>query len=223
MILKPRNMEELIKHVQDLPAKQRKVIVLVGRHPNEGTNNLAVRYHKEWEKEGTVVVRIPPQWTPHGFWKQVEDSRKRLPQKEWVEQERDRLEKQLAETPDDGQVIAALKANRIRSPVVNFHSTHINSRIDSSEPYLLIEPSSRRGGKTVEFFYRGRPAAFTAQRRAGNAPRLKGDTHGQLTKEYLYHSIITREDLKEFKEHCAERFQVMLGELSRKKPWWRIK
>jgi hypothetical protein len=71
MLLKPKNLEDLTVQLHALPKEKRNVIVLVGRHLNEGTLNLAVRHHKDWEKKGAVAVRIPPQWTPHGFYHNV--------------------------------------------------------------------------------------------------------------------------------------------------------
>lgn len=68
MIIRPKNLEDMRKQLSALPESSRRVVVLVGRHPNEGGPNIAKRHHEEWEKHGAVVVHIPPQWTPHGLW-----------------------------------------------------------------------------------------------------------------------------------------------------------
>jgi hypothetical protein len=69
MILTPNSeLADFERVLRELPEEKRKVIVLVGRHPNEGTINIAVRHHKEWERHGAVVIRIPAAWTPHKFW-----------------------------------------------------------------------------------------------------------------------------------------------------------
>ena len=65
------SLEKLAERLRAIPEEKRKVLVLVGRHPNEGTINIARRHHGDWEKHGAVVVQIPGKWTPHGFWNQA--------------------------------------------------------------------------------------------------------------------------------------------------------
>ncbi len=64
-------LEHLVEKLRALPEDKRKVIVLVGRHRNEGTHLIARRHHKEWEEHGAVVIQIPTKWTPHVFWNRV--------------------------------------------------------------------------------------------------------------------------------------------------------
>ncbi|MBI5036703.1 hypothetical protein HZC09_05160, partial [Candidatus Micrarchaeota archaeon] len=68
MLVKFKTLKELRKKLTAIPEEKRKVIVLVGRHLNEGTYQIAVKHHDAWEKEGAVAVQIPPGWTPQGFW-----------------------------------------------------------------------------------------------------------------------------------------------------------
>lgn len=72
MILKPKSLPDLEAKLRAVPEAQRRVIVTVGRHPNEGTIRIAQKHHAKWEKQGAVVVQIPPHWTPQGFWTAVD-------------------------------------------------------------------------------------------------------------------------------------------------------
>lgn len=49
MILRPTGKRSMIEMLQALKPEQRKVIVLAGRHLNEGTDLIAEKHHQEWE------------------------------------------------------------------------------------------------------------------------------------------------------------------------------
>ncbi len=213
MILKPRNREELVGLVKALPEEKRKVIVLVGRHPNEGTINIAVRHHKEWEEHGAIVVRIPAQWTPHGFWRQVQKAGERAKTTEDWRREKIRLKQQMYETPDDSDVTATFIAEGIMAPIVNFHGTG-----GKPVPFLDIRKVSAIK-HVVEYYYRGKPATRLAQRRAKYAPKLSSPLTSrildQLSAEYLEHETITKEDLAAFNKLYSKDFKELLRRLQK--------
>ena len=68
MIIKPKTLAELENKLRALPESKRKVVITVGRHPNEGTIRIAQKEHVAWEKHGAVVIQLPKEWTPHHFW-----------------------------------------------------------------------------------------------------------------------------------------------------------
>ncbi len=115
MILKPKNKKQLVEQVKRLPPRKRRVVVLVGRHPNEGSINIGNRYNEEWAQHGAVVVRIPPQWTPHYFWKKEE--KKKQP----IESAIRKALLRARRIPEDTDLIQELKKNGVNSPVVNLH------------------------------------------------------------------------------------------------------
>lgn len=140
MILKPKTLEEMHAQLSTLPEEQRRVIVTVGRHPNEGTLNLALHHHKSWEQHGAIVVQIPPTWTPHGSYKKILNDvmkRKSLPRQIYeklylrfkkqptkkITEELNAEIKKLAHIPGDSEITEYLDENGIKVPVVHFHST----------------------------------------------------------------------------------------------------
>ncbi len=130
MLLKPRNLEEFVGQLKALPEEKRKVVVLVGRHPNEGTINIAVRHHKEWEEHGAVAVRIPGDWTPHGAWHKAF----KLLKEKKLKKKPDDLAKLFA-VPIDTTLVDALGEN---FPVfVNLHGSTFGSMSPSNLTHLL--------------------------------------------------------------------------------------
>ncbi|MFH0713687.1 MAG: hypothetical protein V1722_04005 [Candidatus Micrarchaeota archaeon] len=119
MIIEPKSLEQMEAQLKAIPEAQRKVLVLVGRHPNEGTFNIAREHHKKWEAHGAVVIRIPAKWTPHKFWH--DKARGKLPPGT-----------SSFSVPSDNDVINFLAQSGFKVPVLNFHSspyTFLNSSL----------------------------------------------------------------------------------------------
>lgn len=223
MILKPKSLEEMQSTLRALPKEKRKVIVLVGRHPNEGTTNIAVHHHKEWEKHGAVAVRIPAEWTPHGFWHRVE---------------RENLSKEQAQrlfesTPTDFEIIKTLSQSRFEVPVVNFHGTAIMDKQDAhhlvkgTKLEYQIAPDSKlvhplfqktysphgQNEVVVEFFFKG--ARGDKKRADALLKRMIITNMYQLGQNYLGHGGITREALDSFSRDHSASFETVLKHLAR--------
>ncbi len=113
MILKPKTLPEMVEQLKKLPREKTRVIILVGRHPNEGTINLAVHHHEDWARHGAVTIRIPPAWTPHGFWHSQDLS----------SEDKNKVEEEVRKIPTDSEIITHLSENGFNVPIVNFHST----------------------------------------------------------------------------------------------------
>lgn len=112
MIIRPTSLASLERALRRVPEEKRKVIVLVGRHLNEGSDQIARRLHRDWEEQGAVVVKIPKQWTPQYLWNRIDFERLLL-----------REARALHDSiPSDSEVINFLHRS-FGIPVVNFHSS----------------------------------------------------------------------------------------------------
>ncbi len=111
-----RTLSELAKKLRAIPEEKRKVIVLVGRHLNEGSYHIAVNHHEAWEKNGAVAVQIPPAWTPQGFW---HSARK-------LQLDAEEIVKKIGELQTDADVLTFLEREGFDVPVVNLHCTPID-------------------------------------------------------------------------------------------------
>ncbi|MFH0713372.1 MAG: hypothetical protein V1722_02310 [Candidatus Micrarchaeota archaeon] len=218
MILRPRNLKHMEELLRQVPEAKRKVIVFVGRHPNEGTINIALHHHEKWEKHGAVVVRIPARWTPHWLWKTAE---KRKLSKEVVK----RLH---ANVPDDSQVTDFLKSKGFTAPVVHFHGTPVDN-YDLSRPSLL--QFERYGNAVaVELYfldplkYRRKETAVGKYGRGMEEPNTQvgnnlelGWPRGQLHPDYIDKiGQVNRAAIKAFSEKHAGKFEEILAELASK-------
>ncbi|MFH1100189.1 MAG: hypothetical protein V1722_04885 [Candidatus Micrarchaeota archaeon] len=208
-------MEELLRAV---PEAKRKVIVFVGRHPNEGTINIALHHHESWEKHSAVVVRIPARWTPHWLWKTAE---KRKLSKEVVK----RLH---ATVPVDAQVTEFLASKGFNVPVVHFHGTPVTDfdlsrsslqRFESHENEVFVEfrfydllRDSRKGTATGEY---GRNMTGYEKGRKSGEQRVW--PRGQLVSNYVdFFGRVNRAAIKAFSEKHAGDFEDILAELASK-------
>lgn len=106
-------ISDLVEKLKLVPKEKRKVIILVGRHRNEGTHLLARKHHGEWEEHGAVVVQIPSKWTPNVFWRRIKKDKKG---------EKYDVTPYLKKVPTDKQIVNALTTH-LNVPIVNFHTT----------------------------------------------------------------------------------------------------
>lgn len=145
MILRPQSLEEMHAQLVAIPENKRRVLILVGRHLNEGTDLIAEDHHKKWERRGGVVVKIPEAWTPQVAWKPMLEKLGKI-KAEWkpynggpqiilessnVDPELLVHARNVLEIPHDRQVIEFLINKGINVPVINFHSSPV-----WSEPHL---------------------------------------------------------------------------------------
>jgi len=124
--LEPRNKTEMLTQLAEVPREKRKAVVLVGKHPGEGSARIARKLHAEWESLGAAVVRIPESMTPHAFWTRVVNARKKSAHLS------DRMLLRLP--PSDREVIEAIN-RRFGVPVVNFHGT---AHMKRTEPKQIL-------------------------------------------------------------------------------------
>ena len=220
-------MEGLEQKLREVPPEKRKVIVLVGRHPNEGTVNIANRHHEDWEKHGAVVVRIPAEWTPHGFWHEVlkEDL------------SREQVEARDKQIPDDDNVSSYLLHNGFEVPVVSFHgSPKIADSKDIGLFFSIAERNTRilhRGFVSENAPELNSPNHVLAEfcfkesdRRGGskfirllNKERITnrlGYVGGQLDHRYVTRvGKISKETLVAFSKNHSKEFEAVLAHLAK--------
>ncbi|MFH0713266.1 MAG: hypothetical protein V1722_02010 [Candidatus Micrarchaeota archaeon] len=224
MILRPKSLREMEAQLRQVPAEKRKVIVLVGRHPNEGSTNIAARHHGDWEKEGAVVIRIPGEWTPHY-------AAKRAIQLGVLK----KIRSIVRDIPTDIKVSGFLE-KRFDVPVVTFHGS-CASEVGESEfyhqaAYVLPvrsrifehqffeaneELSSRRRWRPnqviVEYYFKGKPKETPVDLK--RAPELRASKR-QLSPDYLNRARVTCEDLEAFANgHNNKIFEIVLAHLSK--------
>ncbi len=215
--------------------RKRRVIVLVGRHPNEGTINVAQRHHKDWEKHGVVVVRIPAQWTPHGFWHAA--AKKDLPL--------EAVKAVYRRFPQDPVLINLLFKHGFRVPVVNFHGTPSSEYKEPFDPYLEIKTTRltriashpliefvtpieflthkpARNELVAEFYFHGavsrhgkKATKFADYTIAVEEDRLGEAFPPDMEGGYLTDGRITRSALDFFSRHYAGQFEEVLAHLAR--------
>ena len=243
MLLKPKNLEEMTRQLHALPENQRRVIVLVGRHLNEGTRTLAVRHHNEWEKHGAVAVCVPAIWTPHGFYHDV---------KRQIQQGLDR-NTDFRHGPDDIELVKRINESGFDVPIVNFHGTPDprtsgflayymktnDSRLKLPENWIRYEPGNNLSNDhpnvhvvhaemdlapfemLVEYHFEPdyKRMRSTLSERIIKAMSSNPLAHilnsPQLSTEYLDMRNIGRNSLKTFAENHHEHFLELLDGLSK--------
>ncbi len=228
-----KTLEQLEEKLRAVPEEKRKVIVLVGRHPNEGTTNIAVRHHKSWERLGAIAVQIPGHWTPHGLWygiRKFQDAGR---------DDKSALSELLDQIPSDPQLVEFL-AKKFDAPIVNFHGTGGQERkslgvgeyrtktgpnwipdaakILEKHFYPLTVPSSATHPNEVivEHIFSGKPSS--AKRKTGIRvpdPFLMW-IPSDLSRSYLYHEAIDRKALEHFSKQYAPDFERFLSQLARR-------
>ncbi len=204
MIIKGfKTLEGLEEKLRAVPEEKRKVIVLVGRHPNEGTINIANRHHESWEKHGAVVVRIPGEWTQHFAWKLGMD-------KNWSLQQ---IKRFYDTKPDDVEVARVLFSG-LKVPVVNFHAS--GSIHNDGETQLSIIPGIFQDFRTtVEFYYRGQPAGRTKMRRHWNQFDPGKFPKPYIDYPYIFHEHVTKESIIDFSRDHSKKFEELLAHLAK--------
>ncbi len=237
VILKPKNLREMNRQLRALPAEKRKVIVLVGRHPNEGTTNIAVRHHEEWEKHGAVVVRIPGKWTPQYIWHHAGRSKLSL----------DEAARLQGKASTDWKVMKFLRERQFDVPFVNFHATPLNIELHKiGKIEYFVHPFASRiyehqnfmpayslpvdqNEVVVEFYFNGKSPSHRAlsiweQIQSLPLGSLRKPFHPSLgftsktlglNSGYLNKKAITNADLAVFSEHGAVEFNDVLKHLAK--------
>ncbi len=223
MILKPRNFEEMVNGLHELKPHKRRVIVLVGRHPNEGTINIAKRHHTEWEKHGAVVVRIPAQWTPHGFWHAALRKGDKVTPEE--------VQRAVSTVPQDAILASHLCEAGFDVPFVDFHATTESAYNSPQLHFYVYKPTRLFRYSSFKFRKRVQPhpnavvAEYyfhdpTKDRRnawnnlRGSLLRFDNARKGQLNPTYLAHNRISRYYLDYFSSKFAPGFKAMLAHLA---------
>lgn len=226
MILKPRNLKQMAGALRRLVPDQRKVIVLVGRHPNEGTDIIAKRHHGDWEKHGAVVVQFPRHWTPHGFWHSA--MRRKLSLAE-VKRRYDKIPQR--------HLIATLE-EEFKVPFVNFHGTPLfdPSVHGCKQPFVEFQASSAmnlkphtliaEGGSLihpnevlVEFYFKGKKKrAYVKALKYADRLSLEEPESDELPPDYeasyLLHKWIDRKALELFSRKHAPKFEKVIAHLA---------
>ena len=224
----------MVSQLNRIPPEKRKSIVLFDRHMNEGTALIAKRHHEEWEKHGTVAIRIPPQWTPHGYYSKV--IRK---EGDAFKIDRRRRGAILRNFRNDPELANELFKRGFKVPIIHLHGTpsQLWGTPDISASLLLIankenilpaHPSFLYRSKlkfdvhspnmlTAEFVYkkekwRENPQLFDRVEKL----RLREDNQRQLATDYLMHPIARREDVDRFSAEYAHKFESVLKFLSKK-------
>lgn len=163
MILRPKNLRQLERQLEALQENQRRVIVLAGRHANEGSYRIALRHHAEWETHGAVTVKIPKRWTPQWLWKLA---RKKAMTPAQVKR---LFERDFAH---DNGIILWLHEKGFRVPVVNLHGT-----------------GKVTGGKTrVEYHYSARGTRIPRLDKRGKI-QLQPSQYASTPQELLVEAI----------------------------------
>jgi len=113
-LLQPKNEEQIIAKLAELPEEKRRVVILVGKHPGEGSTQAAKKLHRAWEKLGATAVKIPESMTPHGFWRMALNVFKRSP----------REARKLADMlpPSDYELTEKISST-FGVPVISLHGT----------------------------------------------------------------------------------------------------
>ncbi len=239
MLLRPQNEKQLVKQLYSLPKQKRRVVVLIGRHPVEGSINIGVHNHRQWEKHGAVVVWIPPHWTPHGFWKRIQ-------QRALTNRTIELARKTAKRVPTDEKLVEII-GRSIDAPVVNLHGT------DDDTPSLKVyyhkqapkwavralKQGTRRSSRNVsllaphrrisdpghpleilvEHFYAARKAGEQTRQRRKRKYKFLSTTfkieNPQLDPDYLTYAGTTRHGLAFFRKHFSKRLNLIIRELCR--------
>ena len=240
MILRPKTLEEMPKLLRKAEAKlvahgkQLKSIIMVGRHDSEATDRIALSYenhesgkrrlHKAWEEHGAVVIHIPHNWTPEGFWGKVR--REKIP----VE----KIQETARKIPHDHDIINYLNQNGFSHlPFVNFHATQSaiknlpvkshglgtlrylpGSKINRLEYFEPNNPKAPLNALTVEW------DIYLKEKLKRNVntqqeKQLQGlPVHGQLSQHYLttQHPRAGYESIKKFQDYRTKNTSVTLSE-----------
>lgn len=239
MIIKGfKTLPELKTKLVQIPPEGRKAIVLVGRHPNEGTVAIANRHHSEWEKHGAVVVHLPREWTPHFLYKHY--------RKTFSVTEFERLARRI---PSDDDVAKFLAKQGFAVPVVTFHGAptggwdgridYLTGQLHGFLPHLSKIPehevfSIHAAYKhqppnllVLEHFFQGTSPSRTQARvlatvhRTFGRDRFASDVfypllprdRGQISDTYLGHYLATKRDVDYFSANLNMKFQAVLAHL----------
>lgn len=222
MILRPKLLSEIPKLVRMMPFEV-KSVVLAGRHLNEGTHVLSEKQHKEWEKEGAVVIRIPKEWTPEHICAKVRKGGFGIFS----------LFSLVADTPSDSNIIQALRKAGINVPVLNFHATpysedstnslSIHTSRNSCIPELPNNLKvSRKSGiepteLLVEYHYKGTPRGSSKTRDYASDFYLNiiFENFRHISPRYFLHPTINQAAIREFEEKHSPNFKRIFAHLAK--------
>lgn len=234
MLLKPRNVKELVEHIKAIPEENRRVIVFAGRHINEGTRNLAVRHHKEWEEHGAATVLIPAHWTPEGHWRKIQRKIE-----SGVNPSDPQLVKEAENVPEDDDLFKRLNEDGITAPIVNFHATKLflkrglvlyfpTHKKAEWEDKVSSDIGDQKGieiKKTnyfipdstvlVEYIFKGQPNSRGTIRTA-LATKDVEQFNEQLARGYLWNAgRVKKEELDKFPKNYGKAFNALLASLAK--------
>lgn len=209
MLLKPTGMKDMLEQLRELPEERRRVIVLVGRHLNEGTWNIALRHHKDWERTWAATVRIPVKWTPQYIWHHV---RKRGSTREAV--------RELFKGYKDDSAVSKQLFNKFHVPVVSFHGTGQANPRKPGLPALTVDHHPKQPNTVVvEYWFQGNDVSSKSAAWKGShalwdaydSACVSGDipvTH--TTPDYVTDVRISKQALDTFTSKHEREFEQLL-------------
>ncbi|MBI5635506.1 hypothetical protein HY993_00915 [Candidatus Micrarchaeota archaeon] len=218
MIIKEKTIAQAIARLHGVPSEKRRVIILAGRHPNEGSLNIANRHHEEWEQKGAVVLAIPGALTPQGFFKKMPGMKA------------GRIKQTIPHLGDD-PILKKIRKAGFEVPIVNFHGTPLEENatgIDYETASDTRNPRHPRIAETtrftlqpnellVEYYCRGNPGARrTEEQTIGASLRTDAATRLDELRKYLNHPKITKEGIARFSREYSEEFAKIIGFLAEK-------
>lgn len=198
------NFEDLHAKLAAIPTTKRQVLILVGRHPNEGTHLIARKYHKIWEMMGATVIQIPRGHTPQVIWNKFQQGKT--------------PEVNQSNFPTDEHISQLLKQY---APVINFHATirkYAQNKLDIGHDGNLLSNIQKqqlgiKSGSSdtddnqviVEYMAKGLPRKKqTLVRFDSYAPGM-----GHISPTYINHHVITSEALTHFAKLNVKFLQII--------------
>ena len=217
-------LQDLARQLRAVPEERRKVIILVGRQPNEGTATIAQRHFLDWANMGAVTVQIPPEWTPHGFW-----------QNQLLNLSESSIHS-TREIPLDRDIVKFLAEEGFDVPVINFHGTLGTNGAEPSDGrraldffhngygripwhyYFSWDNKSRLHDNEVlaEYYARGRETKLSERLRRHLDEKMlwANPHHEQVDVGYLEDPRFTRDDIRLFSEKFARKFLEVVEHLA---------
>lgn len=236
MIIRLKEQEglsHLAKKLRALPEEQRKVIILVGRHRNEGTHLIARKHHTEWAEHGAVVIQIPRKWTPETFWSRLLRGKHPLSKaytkfisgSKYDYTSKVKLENKIKKTfKSDNEIMEHLTKAGFHVPFINFHGTV--ARHVPFENYYYVNPSTNlpwidgvnpdNDNHPNELLFENHFIGLYNRRNKHVTDRNKELDIGQLGVSYLRKDRLPLPAIKSFTTQDHADFLSILKELAEK-------